>query len=44
MNLMVRVPSPVGAQSRIEQAIIRRFLEQFPDHERISSPAPAAGS
>jgi small-conductance mechanosensitive channel len=30
LNLMVRVPSPVGAQGRIEQAILRRFLEAFP--------------
>jgi small-conductance mechanosensitive channel len=30
LSLVLRVPSPVGAQSRIEQAILRRFLDQFP--------------
>lgn len=29
VELLVRVPAPVGRQGRIEQAVLRRFLEQF---------------
>ncbi len=29
LNLLVRVPAPVGRQGRIEQAIVRRFLTDF---------------
>jgi len=43
LNLMVRVPSPVGAQGRIEQAILRRFLDVFPRGEN-SEGAPSPDS
>ncbi len=29
LNLLVRVPAPVGQQGRVEQAILRRFLREF---------------
>ncbi len=29
LNLLVRVPAPVGRQGRVEQAIVRRFLREF---------------
>lgn len=29
VNLLVRVPSPVGRQGQTEQAIVRRFLQRF---------------
>lgn len=42
VNLLVRVPAPVGRQGRVEQAILRRFLEQFYGAAgRTSHPAPA---
>ena len=30
IDLLVRIPSPVGRQGHIEQAIIRKFLREFP--------------
>ena len=43
LAVMVRVPSPVGAQGHIEQAILRRFLEEFPPTPASRKPAEADG-
>lgn len=45
INLMVRVPSRVGAQSRLEQAILRRFLNEFPvDPPATETPSSQTSS
>jgi small-conductance mechanosensitive channel len=46
VNLLVRVPTPVGAQGRIEQAVLKRYLETRSSIEpvapAVSTPPPAA--
>lgn len=43
VNLLVRLPTPVGKQGRIEQAIVRRFLDEFyvEDASGMNSSDPA---
>jgi hypothetical protein len=40
LNLLVPVSTPVGRQGRIEQAIVRRFLEEFHGEPRESAVEP----
>lgn len=43
LNLIVRFPAPVGRQGRIEQAVLRRFLNEYrgPHNGRALEPAGA---
>lgn len=40
LNLLVRVPAPVGRQGRVEQAIVRKFLAQFYGQTEAEEPKP----
>jgi small-conductance mechanosensitive channel len=42
INLLVRVPALVGRQGRVEQAIVRRFLERFVEARLVAAkPSPS---
>jgi small-conductance mechanosensitive channel len=44
LDLVVRFPAPVGRQGRIEQAILRRFLQRHRPKTDSNPPQPPAGS
>lgn len=45
LNMLVRVPAPVGRQGRVEQAILRRFLREFrPRTEDASAESVGNGA
>ena len=43
LNLLVRVPAPIGRQGSVEQAILRKFLQEFPGDSVSDEPEQADG-